>query len=188
LFFWNQAREFYKAGNELSIVSAPLPFYYSFLNATKALLKVEEVSFEARHGLESDRSGERKPSLANEKVTFSTGKVCGNLRTLLNGQSSHQTKTYSLKTLFYHLPFLHRPFVLSYKNTTELFLPFNHAQYVEKDDSSSEAWIEGKVPKRYYHSRFSQYLPKNFEIDKGAPNEEQITVRRKSRDQDPKIV
>jgi len=33
LFYWNQAKDFYLATKNLSIVSAPLTTYYCFLNA-----------------------------------------------------------------------------------------------------------------------------------------------------------
>ena len=38
LFFWNQAKNFYKASTLLDNVASPLTSYYCCLNATKALL------------------------------------------------------------------------------------------------------------------------------------------------------
>src|SRR5207237_9909292 len=51
LFYWNQASEFARAAAGLPIQSAPLLHYYSFMNATKALLATKGVPFVEAHGV-----------------------------------------------------------------------------------------------------------------------------------------
>src|SRR5262249_47524890 len=50
-FYWNQAREFHRASSSLAIQSAPLLHYYSFMNATKALLAAKGKAIDKRHGV-----------------------------------------------------------------------------------------------------------------------------------------
>src|SRR4051812_16421047 len=54
LIFWNQAREFHEASSGLTLQSAPLLHYYSFMNATKALLSARGIAFDPNHGIAAD--------------------------------------------------------------------------------------------------------------------------------------
>jgi YaaC-like Protein len=70
LFFWNQARDFHLASTGIALESAPLLHYYTFMNATKALLVAKAVAFEPNHGVRAHNirhKGERI-SLSNEGV------------------------------------------------------------------------------------------------------------------------
>ena len=69
LFYWNQARSFYKATKLLPNTSAPLSAYYSFLNASKALLEVRNISYAEKHGVTGRKDG--IASLSNEIIKFS---------------------------------------------------------------------------------------------------------------------
>jgi uncharacterized protein (UPF0332 family) len=51
LLYWQQAQEFHKVSLGLPPQSAPLLLYYSFLNATKALLSAKGIVFNERHGV-----------------------------------------------------------------------------------------------------------------------------------------
>src|SRR5262245_50597676 len=73
LFFWNQARSFAEAAAGMSVQASPLLHYYSFLNATKALLVAKRVAFDEHHGVKGHnmRGASRKIALSNEGVRIS---------------------------------------------------------------------------------------------------------------------
>ena len=70
LFYWNQAREFNNASIGLPIQSSPLLHYYSFMNATKALLCSKNIDFNEYRGIQHHymKAGSKKVDLANEGV------------------------------------------------------------------------------------------------------------------------
>src|SRR5258706_16062598 len=49
LILWNQAREFHDVSLGLSLQSAPLLHYYSFMNAAKALLTQKGIRYDPHH-------------------------------------------------------------------------------------------------------------------------------------------
>lgn len=51
LAFWLQAKRFSEAASSMSTEAAPLPLYYAFLNATKALLEVHSETYTNLHGV-----------------------------------------------------------------------------------------------------------------------------------------
>ncbi|MBO1306136.1 hypothetical protein JZO70_08185 [Enterococcus sp. 669A] len=138
LFFWNQAEEFYNSSRNLSITSSPLPLYYSFLNATKALLlfKNEEIKNEY-HGVKRTPKkvhGSKKCSLCNETTEIKSKGICPELAAFL-GDKINNTN-YTLDRLLFNLVFIHRAYTISHntKKTEEMFLPLNSVRFERKPD------------------------------------------------------
>jgi hypothetical protein len=175
-FYWEQSREFYKASIELSPISSPLTSYYCFLNATKSLLTQKKISFSDRHGVTGSTETGKK-CLNNEIVKLHGSGVLSSLCRFL-GEDIHPNESYSLNEIFYHLPFLHRAFTLTYKSKTELFLPVKQPMFVRKD-GSDDAWFVAELDARYASSQLKKILPSEYEIDTGVKN--RFLIRRKKR-------
>ncbi|MCA4766442.1 hypothetical protein H8Z65_23225 [Mycobacterium avium subsp. hominissuis] len=136
LFYWNQAEEFYHSSMNLSTVSAPLPLYYSFLNAVKALLiyKNESITHEY-HGISGNSIASDKCLLSNEQAKILGKGICpefskylGDKLTGINGNK------YDIDNLLFNLVFLHRAYVTSHniKKADELFLPLTDVRFERK--------------------------------------------------------
>lgn len=138
LFYWEQAKNFYKAAKVLPIESAPLPMYYCMLNAMKAYLIYNTKSFDTlardlgRHGLGEGKSDEEDnhASLSDifirrdSKGVFSAfGKSLNNA--FENVWKSGKTNKISIKELMAHLPFIHSAYISTYKlpKKDERFIP-----------------------------------------------------------------
>lgn len=173
--FWSQAREFAEAAAQLPVTSAPLPAYYSFLNATKALLKVRKHSVAESHGVHGQALPDRR-SLDSEQIHFHASGVLSGLCAVLN--ESTAAATYSLKAALYNLPFIHRAYCLTFTSAPELFIPLKNCRFVRKA-RSDEAWFCAEVEARYSTSHLVAKLPNEFELDDGAT--QSGTVRMKSR-------
>jgi len=162
--FWRQAHRFAEASSHLSVEAAPLTLYYSFLNATKALLKVRGAPHADVHGVSGNRPESAKSSLENETVFFKAGGVLPALCLYL-GESATEHR-YSLKTLLWNLPFVHRAFLHTYTSMPDLFIPLESACYVHKQNSS-EAWFQATVVNRYADGRKLSNLPASLEWFEG---------------------
>ena len=137
LFNWQQAQHFYKAAKLLPKTSSPLPAYYCFLNAAKALLLVKKIKFSDRHGV----TGSKKDGniyLTNQIVVFKGGGILAELCRYFD--ESAQGEIYSLKDLLYNLPYIHRAYMLTYSSQKELFIPLYNPMFVRKYQSK-EAWF-----------------------------------------------
>jgi hypothetical protein len=161
--FWSQAREFAQAASELPATSAPLPAYYCFLNATKALLKVKGHTVASTHGVHGQAIPNRR-SLEAEQVHFHQGGVLAGLCSILGEGTS--TATYSLKAALANLPFVHRAFCLTFTSAPELFIPIRDCRFVRKA-RSQEAWFCAEVEARYDTAHVAAKLPTSFEFDTG---------------------
>jgi hypothetical protein len=161
LFYWEQARNFYEATLALPILSSPLTSYYCFLNATKALLVSKGAQFSEKHGVD----GESKPghkSLSNEIVNFHGGGVLSALALYL-GESNNAGRSFTLHDIFWQMPFIHRSFCLTYKGSTELFIPLESNCFMRKD-GSKEAWFQAEIDRRYVNSHTERNIRPGFEI------------------------
>jgi hypothetical protein len=129
LFYWEQAHEFYKASAGLPPQSAPLLLYYCFMNAAKALLFSEGVSFTEIHGVKSaSPATRRKISVASESVKIQTAGILPSLSGFFGETESNRTHT--LKDLLFNMVFVHRTYCLTYKNQKEMFVPLAECRYV----------------------------------------------------------
>jgi hypothetical protein len=175
LFYWEQARAFYHATNELPKTSAPLTAYYCFLNATKCLLDVKGRTYDHMHGV-SGWSKIGSVSLSKEIIQF---KNKGVLTELCHhfGETVNKN-TYSLKDILYNLPPIHRAYHLTFVSEQELFLPISKPEYVHAP-SSPRSWFTAKLDENYVHGQTLNLLPQTFERDNG--DQECYRVRRKKR-------
>lgn len=164
IFYWSQAQKFYKAAQGLDDISAPLPYYYCFLNAVKALLEHRGVAVSPFHGT-FGKSTTKKATLSGEKVTFASRGVAPALSLLLS--DTDQRNEYSLKQILYNLVFIHRAFVLTFTKEDEIFVPLKSAKYVQKD-GTEESWLEIVSDQKFDINIISSNLPAGLEPDIGA--------------------
>lgn len=161
LFYWDQARHFYQASKILPELSAPLTSYYCFLNATKALLTAKNHQFKENHGV----GGETLPghtSLANEVIDFQGAGVLPELCRYLK-EPDNAGKRFTLKELMWQMPFIHRAYCLSYKGSTELYIPLMNNCFMRKD-RSREAWFQAEIERRYVNSHTENSICPGFEM------------------------
>jgi len=175
LFYWEQAKHFYDASMSLPDLSSPLTSYYCFLNATKALLTANSETFKESHGV-GGRSVGNKKSLANEVIDFQGGGILPALCMFL-GEPDNAGKDLTLKEIFWHIPFIHRACCLTYKGSTELFMPLINSGFIRKD-GSNEAWFQAEVAKRYINSSTKKNIEPGFSLFKHNGTYE---IRRKRR-------
>ncbi|MGM4914918.1 YaaC family protein [Rhizobium sp. 768_B6_N1_8] len=174
VFYWDQAREFYRASLNLPVTASPLTLYYCFLNATKALLSAKKIRFEDRHGL-TGSSEAGKASIAKERVTL---KGAGVLPSLIAYYGDAMTNdTYSLKDMLYNLAFVHRAYCLSYEEKY-LFFSLDNCRYVRATDST-ESWVTANLEDHFDDLRILATLTPGFEKDAGFADE--LVVRKKKR-------
>jgi hypothetical protein len=175
LFYWEQAHQFYNASISLPTISAPLTSYYCFLNATKALLTAKGQAFTENHGV-GGRSNPGHKSLANEIVDFLGGGILPALCKYLV-EPDNAGKNFTLREIFYQMPFIHRAYCLSYRGTTELFIPLTGNCFMRKD-GSKEAWFQAEIDRRYINAHTERVIQPGFEIFEDAGKH---FIRRKRR-------
>lgn len=107
LFYWEQAHNFYKATQELNLVSKPLTTYYCFLNATKALLTFKNIKFNNFHGVSGHRESGRW-NLQNEIISLKTAGIMPALCRYMGETISGKKIDYNLKDILYNLQYIHR--------------------------------------------------------------------------------
>lgn len=160
LSYWLQAKEFLNSAQQISVKAAPLPLYYCFLNATKALLTFRsELSLE-KHGVSGGRIESARTTLGNEEITFPTSGIAASLSTFLG--KSPTGRKYSLQEVLGNLPFIHRAFQITFPSETERFIPLKSAQYCCTGDGSKR-YFYAEPYGRFQDARTLQSLPKNFE-------------------------
>lgn len=170
LFFWDQAKEFHNATAGLTLQSSPLLLYYSFLNATKALLTAKKIKFNSlRHGVSSASTRKRtdKITLANEKLRIKDDGVLPALSLYLEDAESH--REHSLQDIFFNLPFIHRTYCLTYKSQQDMFIPLTDCEYVF-NTRDKEAYFRAKLSRDFANKRFLRRLPASFIADTKVPD------------------
>lgn len=161
LFFWNQAQEFHKASEGMSLESAPLLHYYCFMNATKALLVAKGLPFDPHHGVKANnlRTPGAKKSLSNEGIRIGS-------RGILPALSSYMgelelDKTHTMQEVLFNLPYVHRTYCLTYKNQQDLFIPLLNAEFV-LDQATMQAYFRAELSADFAHARYIKRLPGNL--------------------------
>ncbi len=167
LFYWQQAKQFYEATLSLPLTSAPLTSYYCFLNATKTLLLIRNISFSDQHGV-SGYQKRSKLSLSNEIIILKSGGILPALCRCLNDclpQGSNKVE-YTLKELLRNLVYIHRTYGLTYtsEGSKELFIPLNDVFWVKKD-KSTECWFCAEVDEKYATQHTLNKIDDCFERD-----------------------
>lgn len=159
--YWDQARHFFHSAKNLPTQSASLPLYYSFLNATKALLEARKVQFSPYHGVsgfDMRTSSNARISLESEGLKI---KVSGILPALITYfQETEARNTYSLAEILSNLAFVHRAYAMSY-NSPELFLSVNKPRYVKA--GNGQARFQACLPAEHTHGQTLHTLPDAFQ-------------------------
>lgn len=162
-FYWDQAKHFYDAALMLPSLSAPLASYYCFLNAAKALLSSNGLAFIEHHGC-TGRSMPGKKSLEKEFVEFHGSGVLPSMCNFLK-EPNNASSSFDLKTLLWHIPFIHRSFCLTYTSATELFIPLLDSCFMRKDNSN-DTWFQAQISPRYVNSHTKKVIAPGFEVNK----------------------
>ena len=154
LFYWNQAEEFYKSSKGLSMTSAPLPLYYCFLNATKALLEFKDPQnqhYSQYHGLSGHNGNVNisKPKLDEQTVTIKFKGVCPALLNFLDGSMGAVGQTYPLGQLLANLVYIHRTYAISQNisHSKEMFIPLEDVFFIRKPDKY--VTVNAKIDQKY---------------------------------------
>lgn len=177
LFYWQQARSFFNASEQLPVDAKPLTSYYCCLNAAKALLRVKGVKNEKlnSHGLSSKRDNASNLALSNAKTVIKGSGVLPEL--LRYYQCKPLSGELAISDIMYNIPCIHRSYSITF-NKPELFIPIKNPQYVKKENST-EAWIKFSVDDRYANAKALKNLPSGFERDNGY--EDIYLLRKKKR-------
>ncbi len=182
LTYWNQAKNFFIATENLDILSKPLTTYYCFLNATKALLTYKDLPFDTMHGV-SGESINSQTNILNEMVYIHPRGVLAGLCTYLgeNVQTKAQQlrEEYVLKNILYNLEFIHRAYSMTYTNQPELFIPIEEPRFVY-EKTLKKGWLETKLEAEYSNKTTISKL-KGFEIDPYYDNTDCYVIRLKKR-------
>lgn len=159
--YWDQARHFFNAAKELPAYSAPLPLYYSFLNATKALLESKGQTYMAYLGIsgfDMRTSPGARISLEAEGLKIKGGGILPALIQYFG--ETETTLRYSLADVLANLAFIHRAHSLSYRNS-ELFLSIHEPRYVSA--GNGQARFQACLPSEHTHGATLNTLPATFQ-------------------------
>ena len=173
--YWEQAKAFFDSARDLPVESAPLPLYYSFLNATKALLKSNGIAYTEYHGVTGIdlRTGIRpRIRIDNEGIKIKNG---GFVPALIQhfGETESQ-KHYSLGEILSNLAFIHRAVAVSYSRG-ELFLSIRNPRYVHRN---GQAWFRADLPDEHTHGQTLGTVPNSFQTSayQGATRLESVAT------------
>lgn len=163
LFYWNQAEEFYHSSMNLTPVSAPLPLYYCFLNAVKALLihKNGKITHEY-HGISGKSTTNSKYLLSNEFSKICGKGICPEFSSYLEDTSN--CNEYDIDKMLFNLVFLHRVYVTSHntKQADELFLPLTDVRFERKPNR--HLTLVSKIDSKYTDNKILSRF-KNSKVD-----------------------
>lgn len=159
--YWEQAKHFFDSAKGLPPQFAPLPLYYSFLNATKSLLEARNVSYSSYHGVagfDMRASPNARISLEGEGLKIKSGGVLPSLIAYFG--ESEARKIYSLADILSNLAFVHRAYAMSY-NSAELFLSVSKPRYVKT--GNGQARFQACLPAEHTHGQTLRTLPVGFQ-------------------------
>ena len=164
LLYWQQAQTFAQAAEGMPVSSAPLLLYYSYMNATKALLSSKSVPFDDHHGIRAHnmRGPSSKITLSNEGVRVMQRGIAPALSQYLGDTES--SINHSLEDLLFNLPCIHRSFCLTYKNQKDMFIPLTNCQ-IQFDPPSGHAYFSAKLSKDFAGQPYVRRLPPSLILD-----------------------
>jgi hypothetical protein len=167
--YWEQARHFFDSARELPVQSAPLPLYYSFLNAVKALLETKGAAYNPYHGVTGfDMRAGGRVLLDNEGIKIKGGGLLPSLIAYF-GETEADTR-YSLSEVMSNLAFIHRAFTISY-GRSELFLSIHEPRYVRA--GNGRARFQATLPDEHTHGQTINTIPAAFTVRQLDEEEEQ---------------
>lgn len=166
-FYWTQARAFTLAAQGLPQESAPLPLYYAYMNATKALLVSKGIALQEFHGITRHKySGSAEPiGLANEGVRIQKKGILPILSNYLKERESENI--HSLKDLLFNLPCIHRTYCITYEQKSELFIPLTDCRYTF-DQSTGLAYLGAEISADFDYKVYVDRLPTGLQIDSSS--------------------
>lgn len=164
LFYWHQAREFSDAASGLPIRSSPLLHYYTFMNATKALLEAKSITYLPRHGVTADRSlpNPNRLDIVHEGIEIMPRGILPALSAYL-GETEIQTK-HNLRDMFFNIPWIHRTYCHTYRSQTDMYVPLKHCSYVVDTDTNL-AFLRAEMSEDFPSRRYLSKLPASFTQD-----------------------
>lgn len=185
VFYWQQAKNFYEATKLLDTVAKPLTSYYCLLNATKALLEAKSIGYDVYHGVSGGTSIGYK-RLKNEYVRL-------HVRGVLSGLCQYMKEPvrppapiapatrvnyeeFTLKDVFYNLPFLHRAYHSTFKNQAELFIPILNPRIV-RDQYLGKCWLEITLEPEHSTPKTLKRMV-GYSLDNYYDNQNSYTLRR----------
>jgi YaaC-like Protein len=169
LFYWNQAREFHRASSSVAIQSAPLLHYYSFMNATKALLTAKGIAFNEYHGVKAHniRGASKIITVSNEGVKIQNNGILPALAAYMG--DTEASNVHSLQEMFFNLVCIHRTYCLTYKSQAEMFLPLVDCAYVF-DRAAKQVYFKANLSKDFADRKFIRRLPPSLVQDCASPD------------------
>lgn len=164
LFYWMQAKEFHKAAIGLPMQASPLLHYYSFMNATKALLTAKSIIFNPHHGVRShSAAARRKISLSNEGIKINTNGILPSLSNYYG--EAEPSNIHTLQQLFYNMPFIHRTYCLSYPSQKDMFIPLLDGKFV-KNTITNQTYFSAILSQDFSNRFVIQRLPASLTFDR----------------------
>ena len=86
------------------------------------------------------------------------------------------TEEYTLKDIFYNLPFVHRAYQSTYKQQAELFIPILNPRIVH-DKKNKKCWLEIQLEAEHSNKKVLTDL-QGYSLDNAYNNDEFFTLRR----------
>ncbi|WP_414502353.1 YaaC family protein [Zymobacter sp. IVIA_5232.4 C2] len=165
LLYWQQAQSFAQAAEHMPVSSSPLLLYYSYMNASKALLSSKNITFEPHHGVcsgNTKNASRSKIALSNERVKIKQKGILPSLSEYM--EDCEPEKTHTLEELLFNIPCIHRTFCLSYKKHKELFIPITDCR-INFDEKSKQARFFANLSENYRTKANIRALPKTLSSD-----------------------
>lgn len=177
LFYWGQAHSFYLASQSLPDSARPLTSYYCILNASKALLRLNNVASSklTNHGIATVRANNDKTNLKEAKTAVKGSGVLTELSRYYN--CLLQPKHYSVLDLLYNIPCVHRSYCITFSKP-EIYVPVSRPVFVKKE-GSKESWLKFCVDKRYANAKSLKLIPSKFEHDIGISSEYILRMKKR---------
>lgn len=171
-FYWRQSREFYDVSLGLSQISAPLPLYYSFLNAVKALLVAKSIAWTEGHGL-CEWLKHADLITLSKGVTLKTWGVAHALSDYYG--ETEVNRQHTLKDVFFNLPYIHRTFSVTNEPLQEMFIPIVSPHLVFLD-GTLDIRLKARLTANFPNSRYCSVLPATF-VTTGAVQDQNVLSR-----------
>lgn len=176
LFYWEQAKNFYKASCVSGDDARPLTDYYCALNAAKALLVKNGVSEGElnKHGVHSNVDGRvSKLSLDKVKIKLQDKGVFKKFDEYYNAgdRSSLGSAEYSASDLLYNTLCVHRAYCIT-MNRSEIFLPIERPTFVRKETGDKKGWVQfalsDREERRLKDNKNVKGIERDIGVDQGV--------------------
>ncbi len=165
-FYWQQAKEFFSVAQGLPLQSAPLLLYYSFLNATKALLSSKGIPFNPNHGVtEWTPTGGSRKKFSSVGVKIKTQGILPSLSRYYG--ETEATRKHKLKDILFNVSFIHRTYCLTYTSKPQMFIPIVNPIFVV-ENGTRNVFFAAQLSAHYTAKRFTNRIPADLSADNGS--------------------